>query len=486
MSLAQRAVRGTVFILFSSYTNIALGVAYGILMARWLTPETFGIYAGAMFFATLVDVRGKLGLDYALIYKQPATDALFVTHWALQAGAALLTLFLTACAAIGVRYFNYPVATPALMLGIASGLLLEGLGATARAALEKELSFGRSSLIVTSALLLSYVVALGLAWQGFHVWALLGQTVINALAGTLGFWWIYRRLRAQPWRWHFDPAIARWLVRFGATMAIASIATAVLLQFDNFLVLTFVGSAAAGYYVQAYKVAQWPTGLVTHIVSRVSLPTYAKLQNDVPRLSKAFELSLWLILLVALPFALAIFVTAPDFLRLLYGDVWMPAALPLRFLIGYSVLRPLLDDTGALFAAIGQPGRITRVLVAQAFVLIAVATPLTRVYGLLGTAIGVGVSFILGIALTYFYVSKTLTLNLAQLFWPPAVAAGLALAGYALCAPFFNTLHMPLFVRVILKGGAVAAFFALSFTTLQYRDLRARWQLIWRLARPAT
>lgn len=486
MNIAQRAVRGTVIILFSSYTNMALGIGYGVLMARLLTPEHFGVFAGALFLATLVDIRGKLGLDYALIHKQPSTAELLSTHWLLQMGAALLTLLSAGVAAALVTQFHYPPETAPLILALGGAALVEASGSTARTVLEKELSFGRSTFVVTGSLALSYLAALLVAWQGGAYWALWAQVAVNALFGTLGFWWTYRQF-GTPLKltWRLDPALTRWMLRYGATMTVATLAITILLQFDNFLVLTFVSSAAAGYYVQAYKVAQWPTGLVTHIVARVSLPTYAKLQTDGPRLSKAFELSLWLILTVALPLALAIFVAAPDFLRFLYGDVWLPAALPLRFLIGYAVLRPLLDDTGALFNAIGQPGRITRVLVVQALTLVACATPLTLYAGSTGTAIGVGIAFIVGIGLTYFYVSRTLTLNLVQLFWPPALATVLALGVYWLCAPALNAYDGPLVVRVIAKGAVVTGAFGLIVVMLQYRDIRQRIELVWRIVRPA-
>ncbi|MBP7693535.1 MAG: oligosaccharide flippase family protein [Anaerolineales bacterium] len=479
MSLAQRAVRGTIYVLFSSYANMGLGIVYGVLLARVLTPEHFGVFAGALFFATVFDVRGKLGLDYAFVHRQPTTPELLTTHWYLQAGLSALTVVILGLAALVIKQLNYPPATPSLMMALGGALLLEALGSTARVALEKELNFGRSTMVVSGALLLSYLSALAAAYAGFTYWALLTQLAVNAGVSTLGFWWIYTRRRTTPWTWRIDPPLTRWLLRFGATMTIASLATAILLQFDNFLVLTLAGSAAAGYYVQAYKVAQWPTGLVTHIVSRTSLPTYAKLQDDPPRLSKAFELSLWLILMVALPLALAIFVTAPDFLQLLYGPTWLPAATPLRFLIGYSVLRPLLDDTGALFTAIGQPGRITRVLVTQAVTLIVIAPPLTIAWGAVGTAIGVGIAFAIGIAVTYRFISRTLTLNIGRLFAPPAIALGATLLAYGLLAPYLNAIPIPwLWLRVLAKGGfAVAAFTAIA-GALQYRELTARVRLI--------
>ena len=484
MTLAQRAVRGTAFVLASSYTNMAIGMASGIIMARLLDPGHFGIFAGAMFFFTLLDLRGKLGLDYAFIHCQPTTDSLVGTHWALQVGASLITLIAVAMTATVVTRLDYAAATAPIMIALAGAMIVEAAGATARAALEKELVFGRSTIVVTGALLLSYAAAIGLAAQGYAFWALVGQVTVNAVVSSAGFWWAYRRLGRRPsLLFSFDRALAGWMLRFGATVALGAVATVILLQFDNFLVLTFVGSAAAGYYVQAYKVAQWPTGLVTHIVARASLPTYAKLQDDPRRLSKAFELSLWLILTAAVPIALAIFVSAPDFLTLLYGEKWLPSAVLLRYLIVYSVLRPLLDDTGALFAAIGQPRRITLVLISQAVTLVAVATPLTLTLGAAGTAVGVGVAFVVGIGLTYWFVSKTLIINLVRVFAPPTLATISTLALYWILTHLVDLNVLPLLLRVLGKGGFAAGVFFAIILLLEQRALFERIGYIWRLLR---
>lgn len=509
MSVATRAVRATAFVLVSSYANMAMGIVYGILIARLLDPEHFGVFALALFFFTLFDVRGKLGLEYAFVHRQPTTNELFATHFILQVVASVATLALTTLVALIVAQLNYPAATAPLMIALAGALIVEAIGISARAALEKELAFARSTVVVTGALFVSYVAALWLALAGFAYWALVGQVAVNALVGAFGFWWAYRRMtrarachgEAQSLRQSnllskfgdcfaaarlamtFDRDLARWLLRYGAVMSIGAIATTLLLQFDNFLVGTFVGTAALGFYALAYKVAQWPTGLVTHIVSRVSMPTYAKLQDDPARLGKAFEMSLWLILTVALPLALALFVAAPDFLLLLYGEKWLPSAILLRFLVGYAVLRPLLDDTGALFTAIGKPERITIVLVVQAITLIIVGAALTLAFAAIGTAIAVGIAFIVGIALTYRFVARALPIDLLRVFAPSFLAALVSIALYWLVARTFDLNVLPLIVRVAFKGALVVTFYGALLLTIERGAFIARIAYIARLLR---
>ncbi len=482
-SVGQRAVRGTAFVLASSYTNMALGMVYGIIMARLLDPDHFGIVALATFFFTLLDLRGKLGLDQAFIHRPSTTDDLISTHWTLQTAASAVTLAFVAIVSLVVTRFDYPAAIAPVMIVLSGVMLVEAVGTTARAALEKELIFARSTLVITSALFVSYVAAILMALGGWTYWALVGQVAANAVLGTIGFWWSFRHVNTGSIRFCFNREIARWMLSYGLVMSVGAIATAILLQFDNFLVGTFVSAAALGYYALAYKVAQWPTGLVTHIISRAALPTYAKLQDDPLRLGKAFQMSLWVILTIATPLALAIFVSAPDFLRLLYGDKWLPSATLLRFLIGYSVLRPLLDDTGALFTAIGKPRQITTVLVIQAVTLVLVATPLTFVWNATGTAIGVGVAFVVGILITYRFVGQAITLDVKRMFVPPVMAAIGSIALYMLLATQFDLNVLPLFIRVLFKGGFAATLFFGILLVLERGIMVDRVGYVWRLLR---
>lgn len=484
MSLASRAVRGAMVVLLGSYANMGIGVVYGILMARLLDPDHFGIFGLGMFFFSLLDVRGKLGLDYAFIHRQPTTDQLIATHWALQTLAAMLSLVFVTAASFVISYFHYPAATAPIMIALAAAMIVEAMGTTARTALEKELVFARSSIVVTGSLLLSYLFAIGLALRGYTYWALVGQVTMNATLGSLGFWWAYRKLGQRPSiRFSFDRTLAEWLLRFGVTLLLGSFATIVLLQFDNFLVGTFVGATALGFYALAYKVAQWPTGLVTHIVSRAALPTYAKLQEDPIRLGKAFEMSLWLILRIAIPVAMALLVSAPDFIRLLYGDKWLPSAVLLRCLVGYAMLRPLLDDTGALFTAIGKPKLITIVLIVQGITLVVTATPLTIAHQAIGTAIGVGIAFLVGIALTYRFVSQTISIDLPRVFFPSIAAMIVSGALYFLFARWVDLNGLQLLIRTSLKMTVSAGIFFTTVIVLERNTLFGRINYIWRLSR---
>ena len=326
--LAFRAVRGGMWVALSTWWIIAAGFAVNILLTRLLAPEAFGVFALAMFFAQSLRVQPRLGLGYAF-GQQPRTDGetlgtfLTMDLGAAAAGLALIVAAMPVLLSLGYEALTVRVA---LLLGIAA--TVESVTGTGAALLEKELRFGRVSLIQAVVFPLSYAPAIWLALRGEGVWSLVAQNVTYSLlslagvAGLLAGGWGWPR--GLSWRFSVD--LARRFLRFGAGVGLGLLGVMLLTQLDNLLVGSLVGVAALGYYDRAYRTAQWPSTLLNGLIARTGFYTYARLQDDPERLGRALRMMVWLIAALALPVALAVCVAAPDLLALLYGERWLPSA----------------------------------------------------------------------------------------------------------------------------------------------------------------
>lgn len=482
--IAKKAVRGSVAVLISSYTNLFLGFIATTILMRLLGPAPFGILALAFFFFSLLDVRSKIDPNFAFLHKQPTTVDLIATHFLLQLLLSLVSLLVAFIAVPLLLTAGYKLNVLTVFLILSGFGLVEAAGSTARVSLEKEFHFARSMSVVSVALFLSHLTAIIMAWQGFGYWALVAREGVNSLLSTAGFWFVYKGAHIyQTFKLKFNKDLAKWMLKYGLALLVGSVATLIALQFDDFLVGTFAGTVILGYYAQAYKIATWPTGLVTHIVSRAAAPTYAKLQTDRARLTKAFELSLFAILTFAFPLGLAIFASARDFVLLLFGTKWLPSVLLLRLLIFYSIFRTLLDDTGALYTAVGKPRYVSQVLVLEALMVILLATPLTYFYHAVGAAVAVGGAFFVGIAYDYYLIKEVVDLKLKDTFWPYFFAAVLSVAAYFLFLQLFNLTYLWIFYRLLIKAGIVVFLFYLFLYLLQRRQLIERFKYLWGLFR---
>jgi O-antigen/teichoic acid export membrane protein len=480
--LAYRAVRGGLWVALSSYWTLAFGFLANIGLTRILSPDDFGVFALAMFFAQLLRLQTKLGLGYAFGQYRETTGESVGTYAAMDAAAALCGPVLMGLAAPILLRLGYDrlVVWAALVLALAA--FMEGLSNIAGVLLEKELHFGVVSLYQSVAFPLSYIPAFWLATHGGGVWSLVSQTTTYSFLW-LGIWWVLRRRDPRLWRepWRFRPGLARHFLRFGATTGLWLMAGMLFSQLDNFLIGTFAGVTALGYYDRAYRMAQWPGLLFNAVLLHPAFYTYARLQDDRPRLEKSTTMVTWAIGMVAVPLAIAVFIAAPEIIALLYGERWLPSALFLQILIAFFVVRPHLENAGVLLNAMGKPARAATLLWAQVGVLGLAGLPLTLRWGALGTCGAVGLALLLGMVLAYRYVRRELTVNLSAAFGFPVLVGAAVLLVYMAALRVVPLENLGLLLRLLVKAAwAFLAFYALTFA-LRPRETGERVRYVWGL-----
>lgn len=482
--LAYRIVRGSLWVAGTSYFNLAFGFLVNIILAHTLDPSDFGVFALAQFLFAVINLRPKTGIGSAFAQRKDTTGEVIGTHLTLDVTAGLLSLCIAIVAIPVLRlFYSWDIVWVVFALALIG--VSDSFMGTAWIVMDKLLHFRLTSVISSLAFFLSYAPALWLAFHHGRYWALVAQNGTYAVLLLGGVWWMARRDVADMWsmRWRFDPRVARQLLRFGAPIGATTVTGLFAAQFDNFLVGTFVTRTTLGFYTRAYSLAQWPSQLVTGVISQAAFYTYARLQDDRVRLQKTVGMSLWLITTLAVPLSLSIFAAAPDLVRMLYGDRWVPSAVYLRFLVMYSAIGPLLGDAGWLFIAVGRPRLSVQSTLAQAATLIVVGAPLTLRFGVVGTCIAVGVSFIVGMVLTYRYVAQLIDLNLWHYLGIPIVAAAVTLGGYVILDHLIDTTAWPLVIAVLTKMAYASAAYIMIIFGFQPRGTLERAAYVWRLAR---
>jgi lipopolysaccharide exporter len=484
LPLATQVVRGGMAVALTAYGLTLFGFLSNLILTRLLDPSDFGIFALGFFFFSLLNLRPKLGVDQAFAQRPATTGELSGTYAVLSIASGAASLLLALIAVPVLLALGYAQSVVWVMLALAAVGVSDSVMGIAWVQMDKALLFSRVSIVTAIMFPISYIPAFYLALHKGGYWSLVASNVTYALLLLIGLWWSFRLNLPHilRMRWAYSGILARELFRFGTMVGLATIASTVVYQFDNFLVGTVVSTATLGFYDRAYRIAQWPTLLVTTVLTRTAFYAYSQLQNDLARLTKTVTMSLWLITTLALPVALGIFVAADDLVLLLFGEKWLPSAVFVRFLVTYSILRPLLEDANQLFVAVGHPRRTTTVTFGQAAALVLAATPLTFLYGAEGTAVGVGVAFVVGLVLTYYFVRRTVPeLSLSQAFLVPAVATAMALAAYFVVAGLVDLSALPLAVRVLSKSGfAALVFFSLTIL-LRPRLTFERATYVWRL-----
>ncbi len=177
---------------------------------------------------------------------------------------------------------------------------------------------------------------------------------------------------------------------------------------DDALIGKILGTTALGYYSVAYALANTPTPTIGYLVSKVALPTYAKLQDDISALTRSYLFVLKLTATLAFPALGGLYILAPSAVRLIYGEPWLPMVSSLRILCLYGGLRCIIGTTGPLFLGTGKPQQLTKTAG-----LLFIATGLliyypTRTWGIEGASMAITVALAATGCLAFVYVSRIL------------------------------------------------------------------------------
>ncbi len=387
-TLSGKTARGTFWVFALRITDRLFKLLGIIILARILSPDDFGVFGIALLVLAIIGSFSQTGYSQALIQKQENTRSYLDTAWTVGViRAVLIAVVVFFLARPAVFFFKVPGAENILRV-IGISIILQSLGNIAVIYFQKNLEFLKFFKYQFIGTIIEFTVSVTAAYLLKSVWAL----VLGLLAGNLTR--LVMSYVIDPYRpgFKFVKKQARELFSFGKWVLGSGILIFFIIQGDDIFVGSLLGATMLGFYQMAYRISNTPTTETTHVISLVSFPLYAKLQDDLPGLRNAYLKILQLVALVSFPLSGFIIVLAPEFTRIFLGEQWMPAVPAIQILALAGLIRSIITTTIPLFRAVGKPKIETRWQIVRLAVVIILIYPLTAKYGIVGTSITIAVS----------------------------------------------------------------------------------------------
>lgn len=406
-SLQHRALRSGIWVGVSSVGIFFLSFVRGIVLARLLTPEMFGLMALALTATRLVEIFTETGFGAALIHRQDRFEEARDTAYSMAAmrgfGLAIVSLLMAPFVA---RFYDEPRLEPMIAL-VGVSFILNGCRNINTVALQKQLDFKRLTYLEIGSTVISFVVTVWLAWWLRSAWALVwGQLTAAATNTILSFLLVPSGIRLR-----FDWKIARELYAYGRFITGLAIVVFITRTIDNVIIGKVLTVESLGYYVAAYTLANIPADYLSQVVTKVMFPVFSAVQRDLPRLQTEYARGVRLITAIAVPASVGMGLLAPEIVQALYGSTWAGAATPLRILAIFGCFRALWMLNGYLYNAIGRPHIDFYANAGRLSVMLLLLYPLTRWYGTTGAAWAVAMpmmlQFVAGIQLSRRYIEAS-------------------------------------------------------------------------------
>jgi O-antigen/teichoic acid export membrane protein len=327
-----------------------------VIVARLLTPYDMGVYAIAMAITGILSILQAFGLN-GFIVREPELG-LHITRSVFTINL-LLSLALSALIAglspLGGRLLHEDGVRRVMLLLAALPLLgaLEFLPATQ---MERAANFKAIALINTGRTVISQLVTVGFAFEGFSFMSLAFGQIAGSTFSVLAYTIVGRRHVS------FRIGLSEWrrVFSFGLNMMAISGVNAIAARVSEALLGRLIGLSALGLYSRASNLNNLVWDNIHMVIGRVVFVDLAAQKRSGASLRTTYLTLVEVLTALLWPAFAGLAIVSGPFIRLVYGERWVAAAHPLAMLSIAAILLVAISMTWELFVVSGETAKQAR------------------------------------------------------------------------------------------------------------------------------
>jgi O-antigen/teichoic acid export membrane protein len=258
-----------------------LGLVIGIILARMLAPDQFGLIAIMNVFINLSQVIVEGGFTTALIQRKDVTEQDYSTVFYINIALAAVCFAALEIGAPWISIFYKEDITLPLRI-YAVCVFFGAFNALQLARLQKRMQFRKIMICSLIATVLSGVVGIVGAYCNLGLWALILYHLMNSVTVcfTVAF--------AERWlpKLEFSLNRAKVLFSYGWKMFISAVLCSLYADIRSLVIGKKFSSDDLAYYDRGQKFPQIISHTLDSSIQSVMFPTMASVQDDKNKLAK--------------------------------------------------------------------------------------------------------------------------------------------------------------------------------------------------------
>ena len=352
-TLKEKTAQGLLWGGLNSGIQQLVGLAFGIVLGRLLSPSDYGMMAMISIFSLVATALQDSGFRTALTnIEHPKHEDYNSVFWfnIIMASSLYVILFLAA-PLIG-EYYHTPRVVPLCRYAFLS-IVIASFGTAQSAYLFKHLRAKQQAEAGALAVILSSMTGVGMAFAGMAYWSLATQGLVYVGINTLLQW------HFSPWRTSIHGitfAPVRRMFRFSCKILATTIMTHVNNNVLNILLGHYFTPRDTGNYNQAY---QWNTkcySLVQSMVAQVAQPVLVSLNGEEGRQKDVFRKMMRFTAFITFPLLFGFGLVAKEFIVTAIGEKWLASAQLIQILCLSGATMPLSTLFSNMIISKGRSG----------------------------------------------------------------------------------------------------------------------------------
>lgn len=365
-SLKQKTIGALLWNLLDRMGQQVLLFIAGIIVANILSVEDYALVGMLAIFSAIANIVLDSGFSSALIRKQNATEVDYNSVFYFNVFISIsLYLLLFVCAPFIARFFNQPLLTN-LARVIFLALPLNSLSLIQTTLLNKQIRFKTLTKINITALTVSGICSLAMAYGGLGVWTLAWQPVILAFLRSVLLWFL------NSWRPKllFSMGSIKELFGFASNLLFASLINSIFTNIYSVAIGKLYPPAQLGYYSQGNKFSLMLISSIYSSLQTATYPIFSYIQNDRERSLRSYRKTIRFTAFLTFPLLTGMVSVAYPFISLILKAEWI-GCVPFFQLTCLAGIFTILSTINQNFAKVqGRSDLIFKLEIARTLLII--------------------------------------------------------------------------------------------------------------------
>ena len=299
----------------------AQGVQFivSLVLARVLEPSAYGTIALVTVFTTILQVFVDSGMGNALIQKKNADEIDFSTVFYFNIAICLmLYLVMFVASPYIAKFYNDDSLTDVIRV-LSLTIVISGVKNVQQAYVSRNMMFKRFFFATLGGTIASAILGIVMAYNGFGVWALVAQQILNTAAATVILWitvkWCPKIV--------FSLKRLKGLFSYGWKLLVSSLIDTVYNNIRQLIIGKLYSAEDLSFYNRG---KQFPNFIVTNVntsIDSVLLPAMSREQDDVNRVKNMTRRSIKISTYVMAPLMMGLAFMATNVVKLILTDKWL-------------------------------------------------------------------------------------------------------------------------------------------------------------------
>ena len=400
-SLKQKTTKGLLWSSVERFSNQGVQFVFSIILARLLSPSDFGIIAMITIFFAIAQSFVDSGFSNALVRKTDRREEDFSTCFFFNIGVGIMAyIVLFLIAPLVANFYNQPILSPIIRI-TGLGVVLNSLCVVQQALFTIKIDFKSQAKVTLSATIMSGIVGVVLAYQGYGVWAVVWQGVVLSLV-RMGLLWLMSKWRPTT---GFSKSSFNYLFGYGSKLLASGLLDTIYNNIYPIVIGKFYTPAQLGNYSRALSFAQLPSSNITSILQRVTFPVLSTIQDDIPRLQANYRRLLKLSAFIVFPLMTGLAAVAFPMIRIILTPKWEGCSLYLQIICFALMWYPIHAINLNLLQVKGRSDLFLRLEIIKKIVGVCIMC-ITIPLGITAMCIGMVASSLISLFINTYYTGK--------------------------------------------------------------------------------